>query len=258
MWRLPEASRRMDEAIATFEKLAADFPYVPDYRSDLAACCNVAAILRVRLGQSEEIEHFFRRQVSIMEQLVTEYPKRIAFGRELGTAYNNLGILMDQTRRREESITVQDKALTLRRRLAERVSRFARLAAEVAISCQALAYLLPEEQSDKAEELFREAIRLGETLVSESPENPRYEHKLAQSYRTLGERLSDDDPSQAERYLVKAVATFGKLGMDFPENAQYHRFHAYSLDALGHLQFVEGRVIDAEESFAVNPASSRN
>ena len=120
---------------------------------------------------------------------------------------------------------------------------------DVAISCGNLGYVLPDEKYDEAVTLLQEAIRLGELLSAESPQMPRYRHKLGQAYRSLGDRLSSKEIAKAEKYLNKANETFSRLTKDLPRNPKYRRFLVYTLDRLAYVNFNLGRLPIAERYY---------
>lgn len=109
--RPAEAEQTYLQAQSIFEKLAADFPTQPHYRSRIAESCN-------RLGhtiggmRSADAEKAHRRAIAIYEKLAAEYPGGEFVGEGLGHAYGLLANTLDRTTKAVEREQLLRKAAT--------------------------------------------------------------------------------------------------------------------------------------------------
>src|SRR5437763_790784 len=69
-----EAEAVYHQARARHEKLAADFPSVPDYRLALAGSRNGLGMLLADLGKGPEAEAAYRQALAFQVKLVAEFP----------------------------------------------------------------------------------------------------------------------------------------------------------------------------------------
>jgi tetratricopeptide (TPR) repeat protein len=88
------AEKQYRKALAIWEKLAAEFPAVPDYRHDLAKSHINLGNLLGGLGQRAAAEEQYRKGLAIFEKLAADFPAVPAYQVGLGGSYGNLGHLM--------------------------------------------------------------------------------------------------------------------------------------------------------------------
>jgi tetratricopeptide (TPR) repeat protein len=92
--RRPEAEAQYRRALALQEKLAAQFPAVPQYRDDLAGSHDNLGLLLAGLGKRPEAEEQYRRALALKEKLAAEFPAVPRYQVALGGAYCNFGNLI--------------------------------------------------------------------------------------------------------------------------------------------------------------------
>ena len=78
-----EADAVLRAALASAEKLVADFPDVPDYRLHLAGTCADLGEVLLDVGTPVDAEELLHRAREVVETLVAEYPDRPHYRRML-------------------------------------------------------------------------------------------------------------------------------------------------------------------------------
>jgi tetratricopeptide (TPR) repeat protein len=86
-----EAESAYRRALALQERLAADFPTVPEYRQNLARSHNNFSAFLQDLRKHPEAEAQQRQALALQEQLVADFPSVSQYTVELGGSYCNLG-----------------------------------------------------------------------------------------------------------------------------------------------------------------------
>lgn len=110
-----QALAALRQAVNLQQALTADFPDVPDYRSELALSqLNLGWL--VAPGQPHEAEAVYRQGLDLLQQLAADYPNEPVYRHELARGYNNLGILF-RTTRQEESAGAYREAVKLQEEL---------------------------------------------------------------------------------------------------------------------------------------------
>ena len=90
-----QAEKQYRKGLAIWEKLAADFPAVPAYRSDLAWSHKNLGILLGGLGQRAAAEEQYPpRALAIEEKLAADFPAVPAYRSDLAWSHNSLGNLL--------------------------------------------------------------------------------------------------------------------------------------------------------------------
>ena len=101
------------------EKLAADFPAVPDHRSDLAKSHNNLGNLLAGLGKVAEAEEQSRKGLAIRETLAADFPAVFDYLVGLGGSYCNFGILVCVGGKPADSLVWLNKAIEILRPIHE-------------------------------------------------------------------------------------------------------------------------------------------
>src|SRR5262249_12016136 len=95
--QLPEAERAYRQALPLCERLAADFPNVPEFRQQLAATQQNLGMLLFTEGRLKEAEEACRSTVTLLDQLANEFPKRPEVHSAHMRAWRQLGVVLRQT-----------------------------------------------------------------------------------------------------------------------------------------------------------------
>jgi tetratricopeptide (TPR) repeat protein len=109
--RREEALPEYEQAVALQEKLAADFPAVPDYRRELAQSHTNLGLLLADLGKRAEAEQQYRQGLALREKLVADFPAVPDYRRDLGGSCCNFGHLVRDGGRAGDSLIWFDKAI---------------------------------------------------------------------------------------------------------------------------------------------------
>src|SRR5262249_39625053 len=98
-------------ALAITEKLAVDFPEVPEYRGELARSHTGLGWLLYGLGKLPEAGQQFRQALAITEKLAADFPAISQYRIDLGGSCCNLGSLILKGRQPSESLVWFEKAI---------------------------------------------------------------------------------------------------------------------------------------------------
>jgi serine/threonine protein kinase/Flp pilus assembly protein TadD len=241
------------EAARLFEQLAADFPGIPDYRADQAACTNSLGILLARTGQPRTAVDAFRRAVAIQEQLAADSPNVLRF-RDLAASHRNLATLLMEAERKpgwhREAEQSCLRALALCEQLAVENPANPACQNDLAHAHDTLGVLFWDTgRLAQAERSWRRALAVNQPLADRFPDTPAYTCSLAGSYHQLGTLLmATDRPSEAEPYLRQGLALAKKLADDFPHKLAHREDLARSYLNLAMLLKDTGRAPEAEEA----------
>jgi tetratricopeptide (TPR) repeat protein len=97
--------------LAIREKLAANFPMVPNYRQALAGSYNNLAVALEKLNQSDKAEAAYRQAIIVLEKLASDFPKVLAYAAELAGSYYNLGDLMQKSKQPDFALDWLSKSI---------------------------------------------------------------------------------------------------------------------------------------------------
>src|SRR5262249_23199781 len=107
----PEAEGQYRKALAIQEKLADDFPDVPEYRRHLSNCHNNLGNLLGLLGKRPEAKEQLGKALAIRQELDDEFPDVPAYQIVLGGSFCNFGHLVGASGRPSESLVWFEKAI---------------------------------------------------------------------------------------------------------------------------------------------------
>jgi tetratricopeptide (TPR) repeat protein len=106
------------QALGIQEKLAADFPAVPQYSYELALSHNNLGNRLHALGKLAEAEAAHRQALGIREKLATDFPAVPRYREALALSHNHLGNLLVDLRQWAEAETAYCQALDIQEKLA--------------------------------------------------------------------------------------------------------------------------------------------
>ncbi len=169
------AEEQYRKALAIQEKLAADFPAVPDYRQDLALSHNNLGDLLAGLGQRAAAEEQYRKGLAIREKLAADFPAVPAYRQDLARSHNNLGLLLAGLGQGAAAAEQFRKALAIREKLAADFPAVPAYRQDLAGSHNNLGNLLADlGQRAAAAEQCRQALAIFEKLAADFPAVPEY------------------------------------------------------------------------------------
>jgi serine/threonine protein kinase len=205
-------------AMEIFEPLVAEFPTVPDYRSELAHSQNGLGNLLQEMGRWSEAEIHYNKTLALRAPLAAEIPSVPQYRNELAYTHNGLGLLFRHMDRWAEAETQHNKALALREQLAVEFPNDARYQRDAAGSLHNLGQLM-RRTGRWTEEivLYERAIRHQEQALERDPQDATSREFLANHHLSLGNVLCDlGRLGEAEPHLRQAVDLVEKLATEFP------------------------------------------
>jgi serine/threonine protein kinase/tetratricopeptide (TPR) repeat protein len=236
------------EAINLYAQLAADFPDVAQYRSDLAQSHLSLGVLLADLGKRSEAEAADRQALAILGKLTADFPAVADYRQYLGQCQNNLGNLLRDMGRSVDAEAALRQGLAIQEKLASDFPLVAVYGQDLATSQNNLAILLIDlGQRPEAATAFRQALTIQEKLAADYPAVPLHGLELARSYINLGALLiGQGKKTEAETTYRQALAIQQKLVADFPAVPQYRQELAASQNNLGALLVGLGKRREAE------------
>jgi tetratricopeptide (TPR) repeat protein/tRNA A-37 threonylcarbamoyl transferase component Bud32 len=247
--RTEEAMKEDEQALAIREKLAADFPKVPDYRRDLSRSHNNLGIALKPLGRHAEAEDHWRKALDIQEKLAAEFPTVPDYFVRLAMSHHNLGTLLPEVGRGSEAEKEFDQAIAIHEKLAADFPEVTDHRARLAESHHNLGFLLAEVgRWSEARRHYDQALAIQEKLAAELPEVTQYRNGVAVSHSNLGRLLAaQEKPHEAEEQYRRALALLERLAAEFPAVPDYRLDEASSRNDLGKLLRGLGRQAEAEK-----------
>ena len=180
-------------AVDIMQKLVADSPAQPDYRSLLAAGHQNLGNLLFATGRPREAEECYRAGRDLFQKLADEFPRRPDYRRDLARSHNNLGALCGETGRPQEAEEAFRAAIAIQRKLAAELPDPARVpppawprATTTWASCCST-----ERGRRRAEEAYRAARDVLATARRRLPRRVRLPDGLA---ATLGQTRAPERP----------------------------------------------------------------
>jgi tetratricopeptide (TPR) repeat protein len=240
---LQESSPAIDEyntAASQFEALAGQYPNKPDYRQLLANTYNWLGETQRVLGSADQgAEKAYDSALGLQEDLHRQFPNNTAYQQELARTHYNRGILRSDHGLSDDSDF--RKSIELLRPLAEmKTSNTAQVQQELARTYNNLARMLRiNGQTQEAQGLYEQAIRIHESITKEDPGNQEYKLELATFYNNLAVLLEEngqlDLASQMNR---QAIEKFELLAEPVP---------SLSLE-IAHAHVLRGRIFESQRS----------
>jgi len=240
-----DAVAEYQEAIARFGELARDHSTRPVYRQALANSYNwLGETVRATAGGYEAAEKAYGSALQLQNELVQADPGNIAYRQELARTRYNRGILYgDAAEAGDTNFRKSDADFRAAIRLLEPLVGPAaddHVSQELARVYNNLASLLGQDVhgTDEAQQLYRRAIRIHESIVAKDPRNREYKLELAKfndnlawlaHYRGLVDEAADHN--------AKALSLIEELALPAPslgiEQADAHNLRGLILQSRG-------------------------
>jgi serine/threonine-protein kinase len=209
-------------------------------------------VMRLRLGEAKEAEASYQQAVALYQQLVTDFPGRSEFRRELGLAYGNLGLLFRATGRLKEGESAYTSALGILKPLAAEFPIRAQYRQDLARGHGNLGVLLRAMgRLKEAEANYSAGLAVHTQLASDFPTRPEYRQDLAKSHNNLAVLLTDTGRlPDAETAFRDTLAVRKQLVAEFPNRPDFRQDLARSHGNLARLLGDTGRLEEAERAYA--------
>ncbi len=213
---------------AVFRKLAADFPYVPEYRKELAASHTQLAFLLFELGKYADEEAEFRQAHDLYRSLVADFPAVREYCQDLARSHFHLGMVLGNGRyagKRAEQEAEYRQARALLQSLPADFSKAPAHRQERARNHHSLGTVLydPGREADREAEL-RRGLALRQELADEFPAVPEYRYELAQSQSMVSNLLYQQRKyTEAEAGYRRVLSLCQSLSDEFPKVLDYQQ-----------------------------------
>jgi serine/threonine protein kinase/tetratricopeptide (TPR) repeat protein len=234
-----EAMRNIRRAVEMAEKLAADFPDVSAYRTQLvSARNNLAGALIVR--QPDEAEKILRRTLPLADGAW-----------DLEGIHRVLGEVLLTARRFPEAEEAYRQALKHAEKLAAESPAITHIQSNLVHNLRRLATVLAATQRPReAEKHLCRAILVCDQLATSYQASPHYRNALASLQIEHGEVLKQlGRPADAEKAYRLAVEHYEKLATDFPTIPMFQQAAFDRRLGLGQLLVEAGRTQEAQQVY---------
>jgi tetratricopeptide (TPR) repeat protein len=221
----PEAM--YDQALAEFQKLAADVPDVPDYEAQAAAAYSKRATLFAARNRPGDAEESYKQARAIRLKLAAAVPESLDYRGLLGDSHFDLGFFFQNQTRPKEAEPELTRARDLYAGLHAEFPAIAVYQRHLALACNNLGNALwSNGRPDDAARSFAQARDLQKDLVGKLPQERADRFHLARYFHNLGllqlNRLRQAEESIAS--FVEARALLKKLVEELPDDAAYRTF----------------------------------
>jgi serine/threonine protein kinase/Flp pilus assembly protein TadD len=234
-----------------YEGFAATKGDSPESRNIRAAGYFRVGLIRNRLGERQEARSAYERAVTLLEQLVADFPSVPAYRSNLAQSHNNLGIMLRDLGKHTEAEAQLRQALVLQKQLATdfpSVPSYRHNLAHHHGNLGALWSKLGKRAEAEAE--YRQAHALRNQLAAEFPTVVDYRQNLASSHNNLGNLLQNlGKRVEAEAEYRQALALSKQLATDFPAVPLYRGDLGTSHISLGNLLKEQGKYRAAEAEY---------
>jgi tetratricopeptide (TPR) repeat protein len=238
-------------ALAKQQKLAEDFPAVPEYRRNLARAHNNLGAVQADRNQVEQATEQFRKALAVRQKLADEFPTEPEYYLDLAGSHNNLGLLLTAQNQREQAAEHYRKALAILQKLVRDFHAVPAYRQSLSRSYISLATLLQaQNQWGEAVKHHRRALAHQQKLAGAFPAVPAYRQELARSHNGLGILLkAQNQREQAAEHHRKALAILQRLADEFPAMPEYRHDLGSSHSYLGLLLTAQNQREQAAEHY---------
>ncbi|MHC4706876.1 MAG: tetratricopeptide repeat protein [Planctomycetota bacterium] len=227
-----QAEQAYRSAMDVFDKLAVDFPDAADHRMEIAVSGNGLGLALRALGRHQQAEEAFIAASALLEALAEESDAEPTCAKALAEAYNNLGLVLMDTGKPEEAKQAYHQALAIREDLVTQLPDIPAHRQDLAASCSNLGLVLAKNvhRADsgrppwpqEAEEAYRRALHIQESLMNDLPDVPHHRYQLARTNLALGNLLwTAARFDESEQSFRDGLAIMEKLVPEFPDVPQY-------------------------------------
>jgi tetratricopeptide (TPR) repeat protein len=245
-----QAEQAFRQAIAIFEALSAEFPSVPEYRSDLSSALFwVGVLLKNYMADKQQALKIYRRSFDLRAELVDEFPTVPEYLSELAHSHVDLGLVLRDLGRHEEALTDLREGLGLRAQLASRFPDMFEYREALAHSHHWLGACLQDVgQLEETDRQYRQCLALRKELVKALPDSAKCQHDLAHIQNYLGCLLLRTGQSEEAAEILQEAAAIGEeLVASFPKFHEYWWRVSSSYEALAEALADTGHSEEAEE-----------
>jgi tetratricopeptide (TPR) repeat protein len=245
-----DAVQSYSESIVIRERLAQQFPMVPEYQQDLARSYSNLGLVRRDIGQPDEALKSFRKALAIQQRLALTNAAVAAYRRDLALSHINIGGVLHDTGRPVEALESYRNALEILNRFADDDTSASEYQDRLAAAEQDLGLQLYEmgHAADGLEPLRRSQV-IRERLARDHPALPGYLADLARSHLIIALLFHDTGDRVASlESLRRARAIWERLVREHPTFSEYLWGLAQCQNDIGGILQEMGRTAEATES----------
>jgi eukaryotic-like serine/threonine-protein kinase len=239
-----ESEAPLREIVALSEKLEAEFADKPERRRDVAHCHMSAAWELAEAGHHADADRLYSWALRHYDALVREAPQAKQSQEDLARFYRTVGgFHLWRTRRLKDADRSFQAALEIFEKLALQFHEMPVYRVRAA-ECRFHLGIVAERDGriQKAEQDFRQGIRLAEEVAKELPNDGDLRMQLSFSYRWLAQFLGGaGSPEEVEKLLVRSFAVLDELVAEFPNADGYLAELSNTCRALAEHHFRTGR-----------------
>jgi serine/threonine protein kinase len=249
--QLKEAEQDYDQALSIHKQLAAEFPFRPEFRQDLARSLNNRGTLLRATGRLKEAEKDYDQALSVGQQLVADLTSGTEFRQSLAGIHNNRGLLLSDTGRMQEAEQDYDQALSIQEQLAAEFSSRPEFRRELARGHNIRANLLCDiGRLQEAAKDNERALSIRKQLSADFPSRPELRKDLASSHNDRGNLLRITGRfKEAEQDYDQALSIHKQLTAEFSFRPEFRQDLAGSHSNRGLLLRDTGRLKEAEKDY---------
>jgi tetratricopeptide (TPR) repeat protein len=213
--RLPDAEPLLRQTVATREMLLERQPDSLPLRGQLAHSWNNLGVLLRAQRQPADAERAFEKVLEILDsealgrlgKSASEPTQYLRLQQQRARAWNNLGVMRNQTDRFPDAEKAFREAIAIKQTLADRFPSVPQYRRDLAASLNNLGIaLMVAKRSDEAHSAYQKAIQLYERLSVDSPGGVLHAVELAGTYSNVGRLIVDQgQPEQSLPWLAKSV-----------------------------------------------------
>jgi serine/threonine-protein kinase len=248
--RRAEGIRKLEQAIALREAIAAGHSGDVDDRRAIAASHRMIASAQFEMGDAAECLRSLEQARSIAEQLVSDHPAVATFRHELAKIHWSLAARRQLAGRLAEAFSSQREAVTLLERLVSEHPDNIDYRQELG-KALSIAGSMRNHASRPSEALsfFERALEIQKRLAADYPTATLHQYELARLHMLIGRSRQDlGRPAEALGSLQWAAARLERLIADQPAIAVYKDNLAFTQLYIGQAQAGLGRLAEARRA----------
>jgi tetratricopeptide (TPR) repeat protein len=208
-------------ALDLAKQLAAEYPKVPNYQSDVGASLNNWASWLLDRGQLEQARQLLQEAITWQEKAVRANRKHPTYREFLGNHYRRLATVLHRLNSPEEEQALRNAVEHRRALLA--VANLPAYQSEMGGNLNDWAlFLMDRGQWEEARRLLDEAIGFQRLALASEPGNRHFRVYLCKHYKILGKTLLNlGELDGAAEALRQRIAVGEGLVKEFPDDREY-------------------------------------
>jgi tetratricopeptide (TPR) repeat protein len=246
-----QAVEYCQQAVAIFERLAAEHPEVAPYRESLGTAHVTRGHQLYAMGRLAEAEAALHQGRAVREELARQEAQSEKYRHHLAEAQSGLALTHHAQGRHAAAEADCRAALAIWKQLRQEYPKNPRYGNRVVTTCDELGLICQRTgKPDQVDAAFREGLAIGEELLLTHPRNPEQRSALAMIYSHMGSFYRGNRRTgQAEKALRRSVALQEPLVEEHPRVLRFVTYLGGTYCNLGNLQFATARPDGALDSY---------